>query len=115
LLLVIPAAALRARGATLALLAPATVLAIDLAFVVGGVGRVYDGRATATVLAARDGAIAAIGDYEGEFSFVARLHRPVAIIAAADAEDWLAAHRDGVVLGRLDRRHPAAPPAAVFA
>ena len=115
LLLVVAAAALRARGAALALLAPATVLAIDLAFVVGGVGRLYDGRAIATELAPRDGAIAVIGDYEGEFSFVARLHRPVAVIAAADAEDWLAAHRDGVVLGRLDRRHPAAAPAAVFA
>ncbi len=105
----------RARGPGVALLAPGLVLLVDLAFVVGSLGPLYDARPIAVALAPHDGEIAAVGDYEGEFGFAARLRRPVAVLDAAAAEGWLAAHAGGVLLARLDRAHPAAEPAAVFA
>ncbi len=96
------------RGPAVALLAPAFVVAIDLAFAVGSLGRLYDARPIAAAIAPHDGAVAIIGDYEGEFSFAARLRRPVATVAAGDAGGWLAAHPGGVLLGDLGRAHPEA-------
>lgn len=104
-----------ARGWSVALLAPGLVLLVDLAFVIGGLGPLYDAGPLAAAIAPHDGEIAVVGDYEGELSFAARLHRPVAELDAAAAAGWLAAHPGGVLLARLDREHPAAEPEAVFA
>jgi 4-amino-4-deoxy-L-arabinose transferase-like glycosyltransferase len=103
------------RGPAVAVLAPAFVLLIDLAFVAGSLGGLYDARGVAAAIAPHDGEIAYVGDYEAEFSFAARLRRPVTPLPGTEAEAWLAAHPCGVLLARLDGRHPAAEPAAVFA
>ncbi len=115
LLVALGAAAFRLRGADLAALSPALVLAINLAFVVGGLGSLYDARPIASAIAPHDGAIAIIGDYEAEYSFAARLHQPVTTLTADEADPWLAAHPDGVLIGDLRRRHPETAPAATFA
>lgn len=103
------------RGPAVALLAPALVLLVDLAFVVGSLGQLYDARGVAAAIAPHDGAIAVVGDYEGEFSFAARLRRPVTVLASGAAEGWLAGHPGGVLLADLGRAHPAAEPRAVLA
>lgn len=102
------------RGPGVAVLAPAFVLLVNLAFAVGSLGALYDGRPVAAAIGPHDGEIAFIGDYEGEFSFAARLRKPVMALAAGEAEGWLAAHPGGVLLGDLDGKHPAGAPAAVF-
>lgn len=102
------------RGPAVALLAPALVLLINLAFAVGGLGPAHDARPIAAAIAPHDGAIAFAGDYEGEFSFAARLRHPVTMVRPPEAEAWLAAHPDGALLARLDGPHPAAAPDAVF-
>jgi 4-amino-4-deoxy-L-arabinose transferase-like glycosyltransferase len=114
LLILLAAAALRLRGPGLALLAPGLVLAVNLAFLVGPLGRMYDSRPIAAAIAPHDGAIAYVGDYEGEFSFAARLRQPVTLLRSDEAEAWLVATPGGVLLARLDKPHLAAPPVAEF-
>ncbi|MCB1469909.1 MAG: glycosyltransferase family 39 protein [Rhizobiaceae bacterium] len=38
------------------------------------------------------------GRYQGEFNYLARLRRPVSVIAQADAESWLCAHPEGYAI-----------------
>lgn len=52
-----------------------------------------------------------VGGYNGEFGFLGRLGRPVAVIAPHEVESWLAAHPRGRVVVRYRgvSTRPAAP------
>lgn len=61
----------------------------------------YDLRAAAAALRAAEVAgrpIAHVNDYEGQFHFLGRLTKPIAEIAAYEAEDWARRHPDGVII-----------------
>lgn len=53
-------------------------------------------------VAAKGGAIAFAGDYQGEFNFLARLRRPVETIDRGHIAAWLAAHPHGRVVAEYD-------------
>jgi 4-amino-4-deoxy-L-arabinose transferase-like glycosyltransferase len=110
----IAAAALALRGPALAALGPALVLTLDLLFLLGAPGRLYDAGPIARLIAPHDGAVAVLWNrYQAEFSFAARLRQPVTELATPDeARDWLAATPNGIVVARLDRPHPDGDPAA---
>ncbi|MFZ5786876.1 MAG: hypothetical protein ACOY3Y_10580, partial [Acidobacteriota bacterium] len=62
--------------------------------------------------AQRDGRpVAHAGNYEGQFQFLGRLHRPLDVIPRNEALRWAASHPDGVVL-LFTRRWPAEVPGA---
>lgn len=117
LLAVAAVALLRLRGSGLVFLASGTLLVASILFAFGAPGRVYSPDPMATLLAPHDsGGVAIAGSaYHGEFSFAARLTRPVVELAnRAEAEAWLAANPDGVVIARADRDDgPATPPTTV--
>ena len=100
------------RGGAVAALGLGLVLLIDLAFLIGPPGRLYDAGPVAGEIAPHDdGGIAMLGDYEGEFGFAARLRRPVLEFKdLGEAETWLAATPGGVLIARLDKARPERPP-----
>jgi hypothetical protein len=100
------------RGPSLAALGLGLVLLIDLGFLIGPPGRLYDAGPIAGEIAPHDdGGIAVLGGYEGELTFAARLRHPVVDFRdLAEAETWLAATPGGVLIARLDKRHPERPP-----
>jgi len=100
------------RGGAVAALGLGLVLLIDLAFLIGPPGRLYDSGPIAREIAPHDdGGIAILGDYEGEFTFAARLRNPVIEFRDLDAATtWLAATPGGVLIARLDKAHPDSEP-----
>ena len=103
------------RGPALAALGLGLVALIDLAFLIGPPGRLYDARPIAGEIAPHDdGGIAVLGAYEGEFGFAARLQHPVLEFRGLEqAVTWLAATPGGVLIARMDKPHPAGEPELV--
>ena len=103
------------RGLALAALGLGLVALIDLAFLIGPPGRLYDARPIAGEIAPHDdGGIAVLGAYEGEFGFAARLQHPVLEFRELEqAVTWLAATPGGVLIARMDKPHPAGEPELV--
>ena len=103
------------RGPALAALGLGLVALIDLAFLIGPPGRLYDARPIAGEIAPHDdGGIAMLGAYEGEFGFAARLQHPVLEFRELEqAVTWLAATPGGVLIARMDKPHPAGEPELV--
>lgn len=113
LLLALAASSLRLAGSSAALLGLGLAVSSSLVFGLSAAGPIYDSAPMAEIIAPHDAAGIAIidGRYNGEFSFAARLRQPVNTIAdLAEAEAWLASHPQGVLIGDLDRPHPATPP-----
>src|SRR6185295_16838188 len=54
--------------------------------------------------------LARIGEYHGQFNFIARLRQPVAVVAPAQALDWTQAHPSGVLIQVTDKPPIDAPP-----
>jgi 4-amino-4-deoxy-L-arabinose transferase-like glycosyltransferase len=50
--------------------------------------------------------VASVGDYQGEFQFSGRLPRPLQVIDASQAENWSAAHPDGVLMAYAQTWQP---------
>lgn len=107
---------LRLRGPGLAWMALGAAALVDLGFLLGAPGAVYDAGAIAALIAPADEAgVGVLGkDYQGEFTFAARLRRPVATLSAQEAEAWLAADPGRALVARLDRDCPAGPPRAAL-
>ena len=105
---------LRLRGPGLAWMGLGAAALADLGFLLGAPGAVYDAGAIAALVAPADEAgVGVLGkDYQGEFTFAARLRRPVATLSAQEAEAWLAADPGRALVARLDRDRPAGPPRA---
>ena len=99
------------RGTKLALLGLGMVAALDLGFLAAP-GRIYDAHPIAALLAPHEAAgIAVLGDYAGEFSFAARLQRPVTVLEdAASASAWLEAVPQRALVARVGKKTPEAPP-----
>ncbi|PPB81509.1 4-amino-4-deoxy-L-arabinose transferase-like glycosyltransferase [Albidovulum inexpectatum] len=71
----------------------------------------YDPKPVAARMAAHDGPIAVAGiDYNAEFNFSARLTRPVEVLRAPDAKDWLSQHPDGMLVGPMKKMSIEAAP-----
>lgn len=106
------AATHRVRGGGLALLGLGATGVVNLVFLLGAPGRIYDPAVVAAWVADADPAgIAVIGeDYNGEFTFAARLTAPVTVLDEQDADSWLAADPARRLVARLDRDHPSRPP-----
>ena len=113
LLLALAGAGFVLKGPRAALLGPGLVLALDLLFLHGAPGRIYNPDPIARIIASRDGAIAICSDrYQGEFSFAARLREPVLPIGALqDALHWLDTTPDAILVCRMDGSHPETGPA----
>lgn len=107
---------LRLRGPGLAWMALGAAALADLGFLLGAPGAVYDAGAIAALVAPADEAgVGVLGkDYQGEFTFAARLRRPVATLSAQEAEAWLAADPGRALVARLDRDRPPGPPRAAM-
>lgn len=89
-----------ARAATLALLAPAALTAVHVAFLALRPG--YDGAGAAAVLheaEMRGRPIAFLYDYIGQYTLAARLQHPVAEIGEDDVSAWARQHPNGVIAG----------------
>ncbi|WP_062205307.1 glycosyltransferase family 39 protein [Aureimonas sp. AU12] len=68
---------------------------------------------SALIEAKGDAPVGFVGRYQGELGFLARLRRPVDLVAAPDAASWLAAHPGGTLVV-ADRRDVAdMPPEAL--
>ncbi|WP_299134720.1 glycosyltransferase family 39 protein [uncultured Amaricoccus sp.] len=108
------ALAFRLRGTRIAWLGLSLVALANLVFAPGAPGRVYDASTIAALIAPSDAAgIGVLGnDYNGEFTFAARLRNPVALLSPGEAADWLAADPDRALVARLDRDHPSGEPRA---
>jgi hypothetical protein len=96
----------------------AALVATHVVFAIGFAWR-YDLGPPARFLAdaVRDGRpLATAPDYEGEYNFLARLERPIAIVDGRDAVPWAKAHPNGLLLVTLDKRSGALPwrPRATF-
>jgi 4-amino-4-deoxy-L-arabinose transferase-like glycosyltransferase len=90
-------------------------LLVVAAFRDGPLTRLYDTGPAAAVLAladARGADIASVSGYHGEFTFGARLRRPVIVIPPGRSTAFCAEHRDGVIIDRSDRGEPPSPAAA---
>ncbi|MBP7002762.1 glycosyltransferase family 39 protein [Amaricoccus sp.] len=105
----------RLRGPALAFLGLGLVAALDLAFLFGAPGRIYDAGEIAGLIAPSDAAgVGVLGDsYDGMFTFAARLRNPVTALDRKEAAGWLAENPDRVLVTRLDRDHTDDPPRAV--
>lgn len=91
---------------------PLMIMAVNLVFITGTPGRIYDTTPLAALLAPHDTDGIALLDlgYAGEFSFTGRLRNPVKKFRdPATAEKWLAQGKNRVLLARLDGSHPASP------
>lgn len=55
---------------------------------------------------ARQQPIAYVGVYQGEFQFSARLPRPLEVIDAAQADDWLTQHANGLLMAYAQAWQP---------
>lgn len=110
------AAAFRLDGVRLALLGIGAVAIANLAFLAEP-GRVYDAGRIGALLAPHDDAgVAVVGAYSGEFTFAARLRRPVRVFEDGGAAmDWHAAAPDRALVARLGKRAPAEKPRDVVA
>jgi 4-amino-4-deoxy-L-arabinose transferase-like glycosyltransferase len=89
-----------ARAATLAA-TTVVLLAVAHLAVFAAARPYYDVRPSSAVLRAveeQGRPIAHINDYEGQFHFLGRLTKPIAEIAAFEAEDWARRHPDGVII-----------------
>jgi len=89
----------------------AVVVAAHLAFAARAVPA-YDVRARARVVgeAMRSGRpVASVGRHDGQLTFAARLDRPLAVVAPADAAAWLARHPDGLLVRRGRGARTGAP------
>lgn len=108
------ALALRVRGAQVAWLGLGLAALANLVFLLGAPGRLYDATAIAALIAPSDAAgVGVLGrDYNGEFTFAARLRNPVTLLSAKQAGAWLAADPDRALIARLDRDHPDGSPRA---
>lgn len=106
------ALAFRVRGPQVAWLGLALAALANLVFLLGAPGRLYDATAIAALIAPSDAAgVGMLGkDYNGEFTFAARLRNPVALLSAKEAGAWLAADPNRALVARLDRTHPDATP-----
>ncbi|MCB8837701.1 glycosyltransferase family 39 protein [Aurantimonas sp. VKM B-3413] len=83
-----------ALGATLTL----GVLLAGQAATSSGILGSFDLAPLADDVARADGPVAFVGDYQGEFGFLARLARPIAVVDLDEAADWLAAHPEGMLV-----------------
>lgn len=106
--LALAAVGTRLKGAGLAGLGLGLIAVLDVGFLFGDVGHVYDATPIADLVAPSDAAgVAILGrGYDGEFTFAARLRRPVAVLAPKDAADWLAEDPGRAVVARRDRARP---------
>lgn len=50
--------------------------------------------------------LAVVGPYEGEFQFLGRLYRPIAVLEKEGVPNWVAGHPDGVLLTYSDGWQP---------
>jgi 4-amino-4-deoxy-L-arabinose transferase-like glycosyltransferase len=102
----------RADLAAAAMLSLGALTAVNLTFGATGLGRAYDTRAIATILAAaQPNGIAVLGtNYHAEFNFAARLTAPVDTLPDADVPAWIEGHPEGVIVGRADRASLPWPP-----
>jgi len=104
-------------------LATCTAVVLGIVYAAGSVsvGRAYDVRALAAVVAgaqAEGRPVATAGTYQGQFHFAARLARPVESLADRMQPDaWCRAHPDGIVLlyPRDDPRARRAGPGPLYA
>lgn len=96
---------------------PALAALASLTFLVGAPGRIYDAAELGGIIAPRDQAgIGLLGDYSGEWTFAARLRRPITTFDTPEAaEDWLGRTPGAVLIARLDKQRPARPPEARIA
>ncbi|TPE51032.1 ArnT family glycosyltransferase [Amaricoccus solimangrovi] len=103
----------RLRGTDLLWVGLLPLVLVNLLFLYGAPGRIYDPVPIASFIAPADGAgIAVLGDeYNGEFTFAARLRNPVATLTPDAAGAWLAADPGRVLVARRDRPAPAGEPA----
>lgn len=112
------ALALRARGGTaIAAVGLLTVALANAVFLLGAPGRLYDTTAIGELIAPSDAAgVGVIGkDYNGEFTFGARLRNPVAVLSSKEVGAWLAGDPGRALVARLDRNHPSGAPRAQVA
>lgn len=104
----------RARGPDLAVLGLGLATLVNLVFLLGAPGRIYDAGSVAAELAGA-AEVAVIGDaYNGEFTFAARLTAPVVVLAPEAADGWLAADPGRRLVARRDRDHPSGAPRATM-
>ena len=70
----------------------------------GAPGRLYGATAIAALIAPSDAAGVGVlsKDYNGEFTFAARLRNPVTLLSAREAGAWLAADPDRALIARLE-------------
>lgn len=104
----------RLRGPALAALGLGLVALLDLAFLLGVPGRIYDAGRIASLIAPSDAiGIGVTERHHGAFAFAGRLRNPVETLSPKQAEGWLAENPTRALVARLDRDHPADPPRAV--
>lgn len=111
------ALAFRVRGTQVAWLGLALAALANLVFLLGAPGRLYDAAAIAALIAPSDAAgVGVVGmEYNGEFTFAARLRNPVVLVPSKEAAAGLAADPGRALVARLDRDHPDTPPRAIAA
>ena len=87
------------------------VLAFNLLFAVTASRDIYDTTPLAKRIAQNEGrGIAYYGGYHAEFNFTGRLLLPVQqLLTEQDLDVWIRGNPDGVVVARLDRKHPDWP------
>lgn len=101
-----------ARGIAIAWVGLGAPLLVNLAFLFGTVGQIYDPAPIAELIAPFDATgIAVMGEaYNGEFTFDARLRNPVTALRPEAADNWLIAAPDRVLIGRLGGTEPKFAP-----
>lgn len=95
-------------AATVAVLTAFVLLATGVQF-----NSHYDGSGAARVIdsAQRQGqSVAHVGPYAGQFHFAGRLQQPLAVVAADQADAWLAAHPDGLLVTYSQSWQPRVSP-----
>lgn len=104
----------RLRGPDLAALGLGFAVIVNVVFLLGAPGRIYyTGTVAEWIAGAAPGEVAVIGaDYNGEFTFTARLTAPVATLAPSEVDAWLAADPRRQLVARLDRGPSSPPPRA---
>ena len=106
-------AAMMMRTLRLSLIRLGAAIVLGLALVAQGAAALtvfenYDTAPIAELIAGHDGPVAFLGDYQGDFGFLARLKAPVTVLATRDqATEWLTAHPTGLLVGcDSSRRSP---------